>query len=206
MSRSKSSKYWLKNHFRDPYIIKRNIINVRSRAWFKLQEIDKLFNIFYSGINVIDLGSSPGGWSQYAQKKVGKNGIILSCDLIPMKNLNGVTFICGDIFSDIVLKKINSFSKKHIWSVIMSDISPNISGYSLIDDSKMLSIGEKILDFSKKFLCSTGFLIIKFFQGKNIKIFLKKIFNIFLQVKIYKPNSSRASSREVFIIAHKHKL
>lgn len=206
MNRSKSSKIWLKKNFSDFYIKQRNIRNCRSRAWFKLKEIDEKKKIFTFGMNIIDLGAAPGGWSQYAITKIGKKGKILAFDVIPMKKMKNVFFVCGDIFSDLILKKIYFFSKIYTWSVIMSDMCPNISGYSLIDDSKMFFLGKKILNIANKFLSRNGFLIIKFFYGIEFNKFFKKIRSIFVNVSIYKPNSSRINSREVFIIAHEYRV
>ncbi|ABJ90704.1 ribosomal RNA large subunit methyltransferase E [Buchnera aphidicola] len=200
--RSKSSKNWLKRNFNDPYIKERNKKKLRSRSWFKLKEIDESEKIFKKGMNVIDLGSNPGGWSEYTLKKIGKSGKIFACDILPMRFLKDIVFFCGDISNSDFLKKIFLFLDKYSWNVVMSDISPNICGYSVIDNSNMFKLSNIVLKISRHVLSNNGYLIIKLFQGYGFNKYMKKIRNIFELVKIYKPNASRVNSREVFIIAY----
>lgn len=202
---SKSSKIWLNNHFNDIYVKKRNIKKIRSRAWFKLESLDKKEKIFKSGMNVIDLGSSPGSWSQYAFSKVGILGNIIACDLKPMINIKGVNFILGDITQNNIFNKFISLSKHIVWNVIMSDMSPNISGISIIDSERSFYLADIALRISEKISFRKDFFIVKLFQGNGFNQYLKKISNIFKKVKIRKPNASRSSSREVFLVASGHK-
>lgn len=204
--RTKSSRNWLHRNFRDPYIKERNSKNLRARSWFKIKEIDERYNIFQIGMNVIDLGSSPGGWSEYLQKKIGFSGRVLACDLLPMRPLNRIIFLKGDLTNKVILKKFISLSEKYHWNAIVSDMSPNISGCSIIDNAKAFDLSDIAISIADRVLSKQGYFIMKLFQGGDFSQYIKKIYNIFVKVKIFKPNSSRASSREIFIIAHGRKI
>ncbi|CUR53229.1 RlmE family RNA methyltransferase [Buchnera aphidicola] len=203
---SLKSMNWFKNSLKDSFIRKRNKNNLRSRAWFKLEELDNYLKIFKKGMNIVDLGSSPGSWSQYAQKKIGLTGSIIACDILPMKKISNVIFVLGDISNFLIFEKLVSLSKNKICNVIMSDIAPNISGISIIDNEKFFYLCDVVLNVAFKILDKNGILIFKLFQGVGFKEYLKKIFKHFVIVKIFKPNSSRANSREVFIIASQRKI
>lgn len=200
-----NSKSWLKKNFRDPYIKERKRRNLRSRSWFKIKEINESEKIFKNNMYVIDLGSHPGGWSQYVHKKIGNSGIIIACDILPMKSLERVIFFCGDITKVEFFQKMLSIFKKYSWNVIMSDMSPNISGCSIVDNCNMFRLSNVVLKISKYVLSHCGYLIIKLFQGHGFNEYMKKIYNMFIYVKIYKPRSSRSNSSEIFIIAHGQK-
>lgn len=195
------SKVWLKRHLKDFYVRQAYINKLRSRAWFKLKEIDDKFNIFKNNNIIIDIGCSPGSWSEYAIKKIGPKGKIIACDISSMKPIFGVIFIQGNIEDihtfNLILKNLNN--KKA--NVCMSDISPNFSGHSIIDMNKSISLNILILKLSIKILSKNGVFITKIFQGENFSIYHQFIKKIFSQVKIYKPKSSRFKSREIFIIA-----
>ncbi|WP_075433939.1 RlmE family RNA methyltransferase [Buchnera aphidicola] len=199
---SNNSKRWLKKHFNDPYVKERNRKNVRSRAWFKLKEINESENIFKNKMNIMDLGSNPGGWSEYARKKIGKYGIIFACDVLPMKSLKNVTFFHGDITKTEFLEKFLLIVKEYSWNVVMSDMSPNISGCSVVDNANMFKLSNIVLKIAIQVLNFQGYLIIKLFQGYGFDEYMQKIYNTFNFVKIYKPKASCMNSREVFIIAY----
>ncbi|VFP83730.1 RlmE family RNA methyltransferase [Buchnera aphidicola] len=200
------SNNWLKKHLSDPYIKERNRRNLRSRAWFKLKEINESEKIFYTGMKVIDLGSNPGGWSEYALEKIGKSGIIFAYDILPMRPLKNVKFFRGDITDILIQKKMFILLKKYSWNIIMSDMSPNLSGCSIVDNVNMFKLSNIVLKISMSVLSTNGCLVMKLFQGYGFNEYIKKIFNMFKLVKIYKPRSSRVNSREVFIIARKYKI
>ncbi|VFP78231.1 Ribosomal RNA large subunit methyltransferase E [Buchnera aphidicola (Cinara cuneomaculata)] len=206
IKRLNKSKNWLKKHFSDPYVKERNRKNLRSRAWFKLKEINESEKIFYTGMKIIDLGSHPGGWSEYAIGQIGKSGIIFAYDILPMRPLKNVKFFNGDITDIFIQKKMFLCLKEHSWNVVMSDISPNISGCSIVDNANMFKLSNIVLKISMSVLSKRGCLIMKLFQGHGFKEYIQKIFNIFNIVKIYKPRSSRVNSREVFIIARRFKM
>lgn len=205
-NRTQSSTSWLNRNFRDPYIKIRNVKNLRSRSWFKIKEIDEKYKIFEKGMNVIDLGASPGGWSEYLQEKIGNSGHILACDLLPMKPLKKVFFLQGDVSNKMILKKIISFSKKYCWNAIISDMSPNISGCSIVDNAKSFYLSDIAIFITNRLLSRKGYFILKLFQGTGFNQYLKKIYHAFVQVKVFKPKSSRMNSREIFIIACKRKI
>ncbi|VFP85001.1 Ribosomal RNA large subunit methyltransferase E [Buchnera aphidicola (Cinara splendens)] len=199
--KSKNSNNWLKKHFADPYIRARNKKNLRSRAWFKLKEINESEKIFNIGMKVIDLGSNPGGWSEYALQKIGNSGIIFAYDILPMRPLKNVTFFHEDVTDIRMQKKIFFNLRKNSWNVVMSDMSPNVSGFSIIDNTNMFKLNDVALKISMHVLLKNGCLIMKLFQGYGFNMYMKKICDVFKLVKIFKPCSSRINSREVFVIA-----
>ncbi|WP_343126416.1 RlmE family RNA methyltransferase [Buchnera aphidicola] len=197
---------WYKNSLKDFFIQKRNQKNLRSRAWFKLQELDNNLKIFKKGMCVIDLGSSPGGWSEYIQKKIGNTGRIIACDRLPMKKIPNVFFILGDIQNTILIEKIVFLLKKKKCDVITSDISPNISGFTIIDNENFFNLCDIVLTISIKLLSKKGYLIFKLFQGVGFQFYIQHIKKYFLIVKIFKLKTSRKKSREVFIVANQRKI
>ncbi|WP_343153335.1 SAM-dependent methyltransferase [Buchnera aphidicola (Mindarus keteleerifoliae)] len=206
MSRRNVKKKWLKNHFRDFYVRECQKYNFRSRAWFKLKEIQEKFKILRKGMSLVDLGSSPGSWSEYAIKIVGKKSFFLAFDILPMKPIPGVDFFQKDINKGKIL---NFFYKnKNIKKVnlVMSDMAPNISGFFDIDMVKILKLSESALNLTKKILTKNGIFLIKLFQGSGFSDYIHRLRLLFLKVYIYKPNSSRSSSREVFIVAVGRKI
>ncbi|CAL4323382.1 Ribosomal RNA large subunit methyltransferase E [Buchnera aphidicola (Eriosoma grossulariae)] len=200
-NRSKSSHQWLHEHFRDKYVKESKKRKLCSRAWFKLEQINNKYKIFKLGMNVLDLGSSPGSWSEYSVNKIGRQGQIIACDILPMKYINNVIFIQGDLNNNIILHKVLNLCRTKTINVIMSDMAPNTSGCSLIDLPKIIALGELALFISKNLLVKNGILLLKLFQGTGFETFLKRICSLFLKVKICKPDSSRGRSREVFILA-----
>ncbi|WP_367673431.1 23S rRNA (uridine(2552)-2'-O)-methyltransferase RlmE [Buchnera aphidicola] len=199
------SNNWLHNHFCDKYVKLAHKKGFRSRATFKLAELNNSDKIFQLGMTVIDLGSAPGSWSEYAVSKIGENGKIIACDILPMVPIKNVHFIQGDFREKIIFDKLLNHVRSTSVSVVMSDMAPNISGHSCIDIPKSIFLCNLALNISKITLVSGGTLLLKLFQGEGFDTFLKKIHNLFSIVKIRKPNSSLASSREVYIVAAKKK-
>ncbi|CAL4322073.1 RlmE family RNA methyltransferase [Buchnera aphidicola] len=206
-NRSMSSKIWLREHFRDIYVQNAYKNGLRSRAWFKLYEIDKKYSLFKHGMNIIDLGSSPGSWSQYAIKKVNKKGgCVISFDINNMRPIPGVYFFQHDILQDEKIYCILNVIKKKKIHVVMSDISPNITGISSIDIPKSLFLNEVAFKIVKNVLSKNGFFLVKIFQNIQLKNFVNKLRMYFNMVKICKPNASRNRSREIFILAKGFKV
>ncbi|WP_343182895.1 SAM-dependent methyltransferase [Buchnera aphidicola (Neophyllaphis podocarpi)] len=203
--KSKSSSNWLKEHFNDKYVKLSLKNNLRSRSWFKLQQIDYKYSLFKKNMNIIDLGSAPGGWSNYAINRIGSKSKIIACDILPMNPIIGVKFIQGDLRKYSTLKSILQSIKGKKINFIMSDISPNISGNSIIDSLKSTNLCELVLKISIKFLDKYGFILIKSFYGTEFESLIKKIKLIFFEVKIHKPDASRSRSREIFILAKNKK-
>lgn len=200
-----NSNKWLKRHFCDKYVKLAYKKGFRSRAKFKLAELNNSDKIFQIGMNVIDLGSSPGSWSEYAVSKIGKQGKIVACDILPMLPIKNVHFIQGDIREKVIFDKLLHFIRLTPVNVVMSDMAPNMSGYSCIDIPKSIFLCNLALEVSKITLVQGGTLLLKLFQGEGFDTFLKKIYDLFSLVKIRKPYSSLTSSREVFIVAAKRK-
>ncbi|XRX42782.1 MAG: RlmE family RNA methyltransferase [Buchnera aphidicola (Eriosoma harunire)] len=199
--RSISSSRWLIEHFKDKYVREAKKKKLRSRAWFKLNQIDLKYNLFKMGMNVIDLGCSPGGWSQYAVHKIGKNGKIIACDILPMKSINNVKFIKGNLECPIILHQLLLCCENIKINVVMSDMAPNVSGCMLIDFKNMILLNELALSISVQVLSKHGSLLLKTYQGQDFILFLKKIRSMFFNIKVYKPDSSRTRSREIFLLA-----
>ncbi|QJC32567.1 RlmE family RNA methyltransferase [Enterobacteriaceae endosymbiont of Donacia dentata] len=206
--KNKKSKKWLKNHFKDFYIkkVQKNINKFRSRSWFKLEEINKIYKIFNNDdITVIDLGSSPGGWSSFAASKIGNNGKVIACDILPMNPINKVNFYQGNICNSITLNKIFQILKKTKVQIIMSDISPNISGIKEIDIPRIIHLNKITLELCYSFLEHNGSFLVKTFQSQELVKYYNKINSVFKEIKISKPNASRSQSCEIYIVAKKYK-
>lgn len=199
--KSNSSNRWLSEHFQDQYVKEAKKQKIRSRSWFKLEEIDKNNRLFKPGMNVLDLGSSPGGWSQYAAKKIGKKGYILACDILPMKKIKGVNFFQGDFCNKKTLNWILTNLSHVNLNLIMSDMAPNITGCSSIDMPRIIEICKMVFTISDHLLSRNGVVLVKSFQGEGFNEFFAQIKNLFSKIKICKPKTSRSRSREIFMLA-----
>ncbi len=198
-------KNWINKTLNDKYSKIAKIKKLRSRSWFKIQEIHHKYNIFNKNDNTIDLGCSPGGWSKFISKKIKNIGKIFSCDILPMKKIKNVNFILGDICNLNTINKLIKITKSKNINNIISDISPNISGIKEIDNPKYKKIIKNIIYLYKKKLYKNGNIIIKVFLGEIFIYILKKIKKKFKVIKIYKPQSSYNFSKEIYIIALKYK-
>lgn len=203
---SLSSKKWIRRHIQDQYVIMAHKNNIRSRSYFKLDQIHSTIKLFKKGMQVVDLGSSPGGWSQYASEKVGKRGRIISCDMLPMMPIKAVSFIQGDIRNRSFLNFFLSHLNNTKIDLIMSDMSPNMSGFHCIDHCRFINLNKLVFKISKKILSNNGIVLVKSFHGSHFNILVKKFFDFFIKVKIFKPQASRTNSREVYIIAFGRKI
>ncbi|WWO96080.1 MAG: 23S rRNA (uridine(2552)-2'-O)-methyltransferase RlmE [Candidatus Dasytiphilus stammeri] len=194
-----------KKYFDDPYIRKAHEIGVRSRSWFKLDEIQKQEKLLKPNMTVMDLGSSPGGWAQYAIKQVGSKGNVIGCDILSIDPISGVEFIQGDLRDHNVRKTLlETISNKNV-NVVMSDMSPNLSGFSTADHPRSMDLAEIALQLCREILIVTGSFLVKVFHGESLDLYLQKISEKFDKLKIIKPESSRKNSREVYIIATGYK-
>jgi len=201
MAKSKSSKGWLKEHFDDEYVKLSQQDGVRSRAVYKLIEIDQKDQLIKPKMQIVDLGAAPGGWSEYVAKKLSKQGRIVATDILPMDYLDGVEFIQGDFREDSVLEAILQSLEKQRVDLVLSDMAPNISGVDSIDQPASLYLVELALDFAQQTLASDGKFLVNVFQGAGFDTYLKSVKACFKQVKIRKPKASRARSKEVYILA-----
>jgi len=204
MARSKSSGNWLKEHFDDEYVKLSQKEGYRSRAIYKLKEIQQKDNLIRPNMQVVDLGAAPGGWSQYATELVGNNGRVVASDILPIDPLPFVEFIQGDFTEESVLNKIldvlNKDEKNYKADVVISDMAPNITGVEAIDQPKSIYLCELSLDMARQILKPGGSYAVKVFQGDGSDAFLKDVRSSFKQVKIRKPAASRSRSREVFMV------
>ncbi|WP_144393015.1 23S rRNA (uridine(2552)-2'-O)-methyltransferase RlmE [Pleionea sediminis] len=201
MGRSKSSKGWLREHFDDPYVKKAQFEGRRSRALFKLEEMDNKDKLFKKGATVVDLGAAPGGWSELAIEKVGDKGQVFALDVLPMDSIAGVTFIQGDFREELVLTQLLDAMAGQNADLVLSDMAPNISGMSAVDQPRAMYLVELALDLARQVLKPGGALLVKIFQGEGFDAYLAEVRKAFSNVKIRKPDASRARSREVYILA-----
>lgn len=198
--RSKSSSRWLKEHFDDPYVKEAQRLGYRSRAAFKLLEIQEKDKLLKPGQIVVDLGAAPGGWSQIATKLVGPQGKVFALDILPMEPLDGVFFIEGDFREEHVLSQLTSALENHSIDLVISDIAPNMSGSGMIDQPRAMYLTELALDFTKNHLRIGGNYVVKVFQGDGFDNYLRELRQLFEKVLIRKPKASRDRSREVYLV------
>ncbi|MCG7599446.1 23S rRNA (uridine(2552)-2'-O)-methyltransferase RlmE [Halomonas sp. McH1-25] len=200
-SSSKSSAGWLKEHFDDQYVQRSWQDGYRSRASYKLLEIDAKDKLFKPGMTVIDLGAAPGGWSQIAAEKVGPAGVVIASDILEMDALAGVDFVHGDFTEDAVLETILGVLAERPVDLIISDMAPNMSGMAAIDQPQAMYLVELALDLARQTLRPGGGFLAKVFQGEGFDDFLKELRGSFTRVVTRKPEASRARSREVYLLA-----
>lgn len=205
-ARSKSSTQWLAEHEADPYVQLARKEGFRSRAVYKLKEIQERDRIFRPGMTVVDLGAAPGGWSQYARPQIGKNGRLVALDILPMKEVPGVEFICGDFREDVVLQALESLVPVRAADLVLSDMAPNISGIDVADQASSIYLCELALDFAVQRLKPGGAFLVKLFQGEGSEAYLKMVRNRFKTVQIRKPKASRQRSPEVYVLARDHRV
>ncbi len=199
MARSKSSAGWLKEHFDDPYVKQSQIDGYRSRASYKLLEIQKKDKLFKPGMTVIDLGSAPGGWSQVAQELVGEKGKVIASDILPMDALTDVVFVQGDFTDEAVFDELMSKIDGKV-DLVISDMAPNMSGNASVDIPNAMYLVELALDMAKQTLKPNGAFIAKVFQGEGFDALLADMRQSFTKVYSRKPDASRARSREIYQI------
>ena len=201
MARSKTSKGWLKEHFDDPYVKKSQLLGYRSRASFKLLEIQEKDKIIKPGMTVVDLGAAPGSWSQVAAELVGDSGRVVASDILPVDSLAGVEFILGDFTEEGVYRQILDALSEFKTDLVISDMAPNMSGMKEIDQPQVLYLAELALDLSRSVLVEGGTLLVKVFQGSGLDTYQKDLKSCFRKVKVRKPKASRARSSELYLLA-----
>ena len=201
MKRSKSSQNWLKRHFDDPYVKQAQKAGYRSRAVFKLLEIQEKKRIIKPGQVIVDLGAAPGGWSQAAVPMVGRKGAVIAMDILPMDPIEGVDFIQGDFSEQDVHDQLMATINGRSVDLVMSDMAPNISGLKAVDQPRAMYLAELALDFAHEVLKPGGDFLVKVFQGEGFDEFLKQVRASFQKVVIRKPQASRPKSREVYLLA-----
>jgi len=200
MKRSKSSRRWLDEHVNDPYVKRAQKDGLRSRASYKLIELNEKDRLIRPGMLIVDLGSAPGGWSQVAGKLVGEKGRVVATDILPMDPLDNVDFIQGDFTEDAVLQQILAALDGQQPDLIISDIAPNISGIAVADQASSMYLVELTLDMVRQVLKPGGNYVVKVFQGEGSEAFLRDVRTSFEKVMIRKPEASRPRSREVYLV------
>jgi 23S rRNA (uridine2552-2'-O)-methyltransferase len=198
---SSNSSSWVARQAKDPYVQKARKEGWRSRASFKLLEIQKKYKLFRPGMNVLDLGSAPGGWSQVLKSIMQDKGNIWALDLLEMDPIPGVKFIQGDFTQDEAYKKLSRMLVGQKLDWVISDMAPNMSGIRLSDQAKSMALVELGFDFAQQFLKPGGGYIAKVFHGVGLQNFTQSLRQSFTQVVYRKPESSRPKSREVYLIA-----
>jgi len=201
MARSKSSNDWMDEHFNDHYVMKAKEEGYRSRACYKLMEIDDKDKLIKPGMTVVDLGSAPGGWSQVAAKRVGDHGLVVASDILPMDGIAGVTFLQGDFTEEVVFDELMRVIGNRPVDLVISDMAPNMSGMSAVDQPSAMYLVELALDMARQVLKPGGNYAAKVFQGEGFDEYLKDMRSSFQKVVTRKPESSRARSREVYLVA-----
>jgi 23S rRNA (uridine2552-2'-O)-methyltransferase len=206
VAKSKSSKKWLKEHFDDEYVQRAQKEGYRSRAIYKLIEIQKKDRLLKPGMTVIDLGAAPGGWTEYAVKLLGKKGRMIALDILPMEPIPGVQIIQGDFREDDVLETLLSTIGDDGADLVFSDMAPNISGMEVVDIPRAYYLAELTLDLAQKVLKPGGGILVKLFQGEGFDAYHKALKENFSRVVMRKPKASRARSREIYALATGYEL
>ena len=205
VKRTQSSREWLKEHFTDPFVKRAWAEGWRSRAVFKLEEIDRKEKLLKPGMVVLDLGSTPGAWSQYAKRRVGKNGTLIASDILPMEPIPGVDFIEGDFREESVFEAILAKVPPGGVDVVLSDMAPNLSGVDAIDKPRSLYLCELALDLANRALKPGGDVLINTFQGTGFDVFVAEARKHYTRVKFAKPAASRSRSPELYLLARGRK-
>ena len=201
MTKRKSKHHWRSRQNKDLYFKKSKKHGFRSRSTFKLIEIDTKYRILHPFISILDLGSSPGGWSQYSANKLNDKVTLIASDIIPMEKIDNVEFILGDFQKHEIQKMILKRNYKKKFDLIISDISPTKTGNNITDQYNFYDIANEILEFSKKGLKSNGKIVIKVFMGLGFEAFNKESKKMFTKTTFFKPKSSRSESTETYLIA-----
>ena len=204
--RSRSSGRWLKEHFADAFVQRAQSEGWRSRAVFKLEEIDRRERLLKPGQVCLDLGAAPGAWSQYAQQRVGRKGRVVATDMLPMGDLPGVEFVQGDFREEAVFEQVMSLVPPGEVDVVLSDMAPNLSGVDVIDQPRALYLAELALDMAARVLKPGGAALIKVFQGAGFPELLQSARARFARVKLVKPQASRSRSPEIYLLAMQFRL
>ena len=199
--RSKSSKQWLKEHFEDEYVLRSQQDGYRSRAIYKLIEIQEKDRLIRPGMSVIDLGAAPGGWSEYVLTRLGGKGRIIALDILPMEPIEGVEIIEGDFREETVYAQLMELMGDERADLVISDMAPNISGMGVVDMPRAYYLAELALELARQVLKPGGGLLVKLFQGEGFEAYNKCLKQHFTRVVMRKPKASRNRSREIYAVA-----
>jgi 23S rRNA (uridine2552-2'-O)-methyltransferase len=201
MGRSKTSRNWLRSHFDDEYVKRAQREGYRSRAVYKLDEIQRKDRILRPGMTIVDLGAAPGGWSQYAGRLLAGKARLVALDILPLEPLPGVEFVQGDFREEAVFDTLETILGGTPVHLVMSDMAPNISGMEAVDIPRGMYLTELAIDFADRVLVPGGGLLFKAFQGEGFDAALRDVREKYGKVLIRKPKASRSRSREVYVLA-----
>jgi 23S rRNA (uridine2552-2'-O)-methyltransferase len=209
IKKHRASQAWITRHINDPFVKQAQQKGYRARSAFKFIELDDKFKLLKLGQKIIDLGAAPGSWSQVASERTRTDGIqrcpILALDLLPMDSVAGVSFIQGDFREDEVVTQVAAWLNGSKASLVMSDMSPNLSGVPSADAARMEHLLELCLDFSLKYLANDGAVVVKAFHGSGYSQMIKRFKDAFVTVEPYKPKASRDESSETYVVARRLK-
>lgn len=205
MKRSKTSQQWMKEHVNDAYVKRAKAEGYRSRASFKLLEISQRDKLLRPGMTVVDLGATPGGWSQVARAQVGDKGRVFALDILEMEPLPGVTFMLGDFREPEAEEKLSAALEGRAIDLVLSDMSPNISGIAMSDQARAMHLAELAMEFAVKHLKPGGNFLVKVFQGSGFQEFFKEMQARFEKVSTRKPDASRGRSNELYLLGSKRR-
>lgn len=200
MKRTRTSNAWLHEHVTDPYVQRAKAEGYRSRAAFKLMEMDERDRLIRPGEVVVDLGATPGGWSQVAAKRMQGKGRVIALDLLEMEPLHGVEFIQGDFREEEILRQLEATLAGHKVGLVLSDMAPNMSGILLSDQARVMHLAELGLEFSRNWLKPDGAFLVKVFQGYGFDDFVREMRSVFKTVVSRKPDASRDRSAELYLL------
>ncbi len=206
MSKKKPSKKWLQEQNRDQYVKQARQSHYRSRAVYKLQEIDQKDKLIKPGSCVVDLGSAPGSWSQYVSERIGTNGHVIAVDILPMDLIEGVEFIQGDFTEEVIEKACLDQVGGRTVDLVISDMAPNLTGIRTTDQARSMALAELVYDFCRKVLKPGGDLLIKLFEGAGTQEYRQLLKEHFSKVMTRKPGASRDKSREFYVLARSYRL
>lgn len=201
MARTKTSKAWMREHVNDPWVQKAKAEGWRSRAAFKLMEIDDKDKLIRRGGIIVDLGCTPGGWSQVARKRLGTTGRVIGLDLLPLDPLlPGVEFLQGDFHDETVLRQVEDLLHGAKVDLVLSDMAPNMSGIPMSDQARSIHLAELALDFAANHLQPQGAFLVKVFQGSGFAEYVVAMRQVFRKVVSRKPDASRGRSSELYLL------
>ncbi|MEW7976354.1 MAG: 23S rRNA (uridine(2552)-2'-O)-methyltransferase RlmE [Candidatus Sedimenticola endophacoides] len=201
MKKRKSSRAWIERHLHDEYVKRAKAEGYRSRAAYKLLELQEKDQLFRPAMVVVDLGAAPGGWSQVAERLVGEQGRVFAMDILPMDSLAGVDFLQGDFLEEATLERLLALLAGRGVDLVISDMAPNVSGVSAVDQPRAMHLCDLALDFAHRVLRPGGGFAVKVFQGEGFDDFVREVRGGFARVVIRKPRASRPKSREVYVVA-----
>ncbi|MBK14016.1 MAG: 23S rRNA methyltransferase [Porticoccaceae bacterium] len=199
------TRNWIQNHVKDPHVKKSKSEGYRSRASYKLLEMDEKDKLLKPGMTVVDLGAAPGGWSQVASKALGDKGLLVAVDLLPLEPITGVRALKGDIADDRVIKRLQGLMDMKRADLVMSDMAPHLAGIADIDGPKIMDLANLTTVVCEKVLKKEGCLVVKLFHYEEVHGFVRRLRTVFNTLRIRKPASSRASSSEFYVVAKGYK-